>query len=217
MTDQIVDDQIAYYRQRAEEYDVTAYGGDPLAAERIARIVSTFPDSAATLELACGTGMWTAALAQRPGQLTAVDAAPEAIAIARRRCPDAVAFVCADVLSWLPEARYDLIFFGFWLSHVPTALRPDFFGRLRRSLTLAGHVVFVDEPASQAGNEQPTDHPEIVERTLIGGSTHRLVKVFVNSDQIIADLAGLGWHCEIVPDGPDWVIGTATALTSGRD
>lgn len=73
------------------------------------------------LELACGTGMWTQMLAARAAELTAIDSSPEAIEIARRSCPASVRFSCADILHWAPDRRYQLVFFGFWLSHVPSS------------------------------------------------------------------------------------------------
>jgi hypothetical protein len=30
-----------------------------------------------------------------------------------------VRFVQADLFTWTPDRRYDVVFFGFWLSHVP--------------------------------------------------------------------------------------------------
>jgi hypothetical protein len=30
-----------------------------------------------------------------------------------------VRFVAADLFTWTPDRRYDVVFFGFWLSHVP--------------------------------------------------------------------------------------------------
>jgi trans-aconitate methyltransferase len=52
--------------------------------------------------------------------VTALDAAPEMLALARNRVADPrVKFVCADLFTWRPDRRYDVVFFGFWLSHVP--------------------------------------------------------------------------------------------------
>jgi hypothetical protein len=59
-----------------------------------------------------------------------------------------------DIMRWTPDRRYQLIFFGFWLSHVPTARMASFFGTLRRSLTPSGQVIFVDEHVSQAPKER---------------------------------------------------------------
>jgi SAM-dependent methyltransferase len=60
------------------------------------------------LELVCGTGMWTEALAGRTDDLTAIDSSPEVIDIARRRCPAYVRFACADILRWEPDRHYQL-------------------------------------------------------------------------------------------------------------
>jgi trans-aconitate methyltransferase len=72
------------------------------------------------LELACGPAIWTDLLLRRATSLTAVDAAPEMLALAEARVGEGrVRFVQADLFSWRPERRYDTVFFGFWLSHVP--------------------------------------------------------------------------------------------------
>ena len=80
--------QVEYYRLRASEYDATAYTDLAEAAERIDRIVAELAPSGSILELACGTGMWTRALAAYSKDVTALDASAEPIAIARARCPD---------------------------------------------------------------------------------------------------------------------------------
>jgi len=30
-----------------------------------------------------------------------------------------VRFIQADLFAWRPDRRYDVVFMGFWLSHVP--------------------------------------------------------------------------------------------------
>jgi trans-aconitate methyltransferase len=214
VSDLVIDEQIRYYRSRAEEYDATAYGSLTTAREHIARITSRLPRNASTLELACGTGMWTEALAQRTEEITAVDASPEAIAIAERRCPESVTFVCADIWQWLPDRRYQLIFFAFWLSHVPTSRLATFFRLLDRALEPSGEVIFVDEQESQASEEKRTSDPEVVERALEDGTVHRLVKVIVEPQQMMARLGGLGWKCEMNPAGPEWMVGRARRKSS---
>jgi trans-aconitate methyltransferase len=57
--------------------------------------------------------------------VTAVDAAPEMLALARQRVRDLpVEFVQADLFAWQPPRRYDTVFFAFWLTHVPPARSP---------------------------------------------------------------------------------------------
>ncbi len=97
MKRELIQEQIAYYRARAAEYDDWFFrrgrydrGRDfneqwtgELAAirESLARL-GPF-DSA--LELACGTGLWTQELARNARRVVAVDASPEMLAFNRQR------------------------------------------------------------------------------------------------------------------------------------
>src|SRR5215470_18111653 len=85
VTDEVLADQVDYYRRRAGEYDATAYGDVAAARARIARLVAEMRPAGSVLEIACGTGLWTEALARWADTVTAIDAAPEAVAIARDR------------------------------------------------------------------------------------------------------------------------------------
>ena len=205
MTDDLIAEQIAYYRARAPEYDATAY--PETAGARIASIVAGLGICGDVLELACGTGMWTPQLARQAARVLAVDAAPEAIAIARRRCPPNVEFEVADLFTWRPTRRFDTVFFSAWLSHVPTDRVPDFFAMLRDCLVPGGRVVFIDEPVHVAAKERRLD-PEAVERTLNDGTRHRIVKVFLDHRETAVQLAGLGWTGSLAIRG-DWLIGIA--------
>ena len=47
-----------------------------------------------------------------------MDAAPEMLAVAASNVRNSrIRFVQADVFEWIPDQRYDVVFFGFWLSH----------------------------------------------------------------------------------------------------
>jgi demethylmenaquinone methyltransferase/2-methoxy-6-polyprenyl-1,4-benzoquinol methylase len=71
------------------------------------------------LELACGTGTWTQVLLPIAHDITAIDAAPEMLTIARQKLGNApVSYQQADVFQWEPRQEYDLVFFANWLSHV---------------------------------------------------------------------------------------------------
>src|SRR5690349_4240936 len=96
--DEVLTDQVGYYRRRAGEYDVTAYGDVTAARQRIARLVSQMQPGGRVLEIACGTGLWTEALANVADTVLAIDAAPETLAIARERVASGnVTFEVADV------------------------------------------------------------------------------------------------------------------------
>jgi len=100
VTDEVLADQVGYYRRRAGEYDVTAYGEVAAARARISRLVVEMHPTGTVLEIACGTGLWTEALAGLADAVTAIDAAPEVVDIARERVTSAnVTFEVADVFS----------------------------------------------------------------------------------------------------------------------
>lgn len=211
MTDELLAGQAEYYRRRAGEYDATAYGDVAAARTRIARIVGEMRPAGSVLEIACGTGMWTEALAARADSVLAMDAADEAVALARARVPsERVRFEVADVFAWQTTERFDVIFFSAWLSHVPVTHLERFWGLLRGWLADGGRVLFLDEHVAVRDKERYlSGEDEVVERSLRDGSRFRVVKNFVDPDQLERRLDALGWDCEIRQDGEDWVWGEA--------
>ena len=181
------------------------------ARARIARLVAEMRPTGSVLEIACGTGLWTEALAELVDTVRAIDAAPEAVEIARDRVRSAnVNFEVADVFSWGPGARFDVIFFSAWLSHVPMSRFDQFWQSLRGLLTADGRVLFIDEHVDERGKEAyVAGREEIVERQLRDGSRFRVVKNFVDPEQVELRLRRLGWDCVIRRDGSDWVWGSA--------
>ena len=203
--------QVAYYRHRAQEYDLTSYEDVPRADRRIEALLDQLRPGGDILEIACGTGIWTRHLAARSRSLTALDAAPEMIALARERVTDdRVTFVAADVLDWLPLRRYDTVFFGFWLSHVPASAFGRFWLVVRSALASDGRVLFVDDLPPAAGRETYlAGSGEIVERQLQDGTRHQLVKLVRDQQSLTRQLTELGWHAAITKSGPDWLLGEA--------
>lgn len=208
---EVLADQVGYYRHRASEYDVTAYGDVVAARARIARLVAEMQPSGGVLEIACGTGLWTEAIARVADTVVAIDAAPEAVAIARDRVRSgSVTFEVADVFSWTTDDRFDVIFFSAWLSHVPMSRFEQFWRMLQGLLAEDGRVLFIDEHVDVREKEAyvpGTD--EIVERRLRDGREFRVVKNFVDPQALQDRLREMGWACEIRRDGSDWVRGEA--------
>src|SRR5919202_4320159 len=84
MEDDILREQLAYYRARATTYDASLGDGlhglqGTLAA--VADLLQQLGPLEHVLELACGTGIWTRLLLNVAQQVTAVDAAPEMLAL----------------------------------------------------------------------------------------------------------------------------------------
>jgi cyclopropane fatty-acyl-phospholipid synthase-like methyltransferase len=208
---ELLDSQIAYYRRRAREYDVTSYGEDLEAARaRITNVLDLLEPGGRVLEIACGTGKWTQELADRTDLLVGVDAAAEALVLARERVPAGGAhLLVADVFEWEPAVRFDAVFMAFWLSHVPRPRWDEFFERLGNWLLPGGRILIVDEHAAgQSAERFVSTSSDIAIRTLLDGSEHRLVKVYLDPQHLKAQLAVLGWDTEsAVDDG--WVAVSA--------
>ncbi len=202
--------QIAYYRARAAEYEVTSYRDRPEADRRIAALVERLRPGGDLLEIACGTGMWTRHLVGRAANVTAIDAAPEMIALARRQVTAAnVTFVTADILTWPAPRRFDTVFFAFWLSHVPESAFGRFWSLLRGALAGGGPVQFVDDqPEAAALETYVQGSGEVVERRLRDGTRHQLIKVIRDPADLTRQLTGLGWQPTITSSG-DWLVGQA--------
>ena len=120
------------------------------------------------LELACGTGLWTQLLAQHASRIVAVDASPETLALnAERVQSHHVEYVVADIFSWSSEETFDLVFFSFWLSHVPESRFAEFWERVRTFLKPGGRVFFVDSLLEQLHatiDQGPLDRSGIIRR-----------------------------------------------------
>lgn len=230
--DALVEEQIAYYRARAGEYDEWAlrlgrYDHGPEANARWHAEVAQVADAlqgflherpgANVLEIAAGTGLWTQRIAPAVQRLTALDAAPETLAINRERLgqmAERVSYVTADIFTWAPAERFDAIFFGFWLSHVPPERFDAFWAKAREWLAPGGRVFLVDSSYNQesTARDHQLEGPEAttVERKLSGGQRFRIVKVFYTPERLSADLARLGWDSALRATPSFFVYGSAT-------
>ncbi len=208
----IVLEQLTYYRARAAEYDEWFLRrgrydrGDEhrrLWFDEVAAVEAALIDAHPAgdiLELACGTGLWTRHLEPKAASLLAVDASPEVIALNRARLRSSrVEYVQADLFRWVPTARYDFVFFGFWLSHVPPEQFEPFWNLVKTALRPKGTVFFVDSRATPESTapDQTIEMSGVVERRLNDGRTFRIVKIFYEPSTLIRRLGSLGLTGEV--------------------
>lgn len=192
----LVAEQVAYYRAVAAEYEslsIPGWGG----AEVVAAL-DAFHPAGDVLELACGPGVWTELLLRHANSVTAVDAAPEMLAKARARVrEERVRFIEADLFSWKPERRYDVVFFGFWLSHVPPDRYETFWSLVEECLEPSGRVFFVDDSFRTPDELVEGECSSTIQRRLRNGAAHRLVKVAYVPAELERALSSLGWRFDI--------------------
>ncbi len=214
MNDDLLQQQIAYYRARSGEYDEWFYRqnrydrGAALSRQwfdevrGIRRDLFALGQVESALELACGTGIWTQELLQLAEHVTALDASEEMIAINRAKLTAAnVSYQQADLFAWQPDRQYDLVFFSFWLSHVPADRLDGFSGRRQRAVKPGGHVFLIDsrhEPTSTAKDSPLRDDEHIFRtRKLNDGSEFKVVKVFYEPDDLRHHLSRAGFGADV--------------------
>ena len=204
---ELLDEQIRYYRARAAEYDTTTTPDeDPYAApaNRIRAALRASEPRGRVLELAAGTGQWTRLLAEYANELTAIDASPEMLALNAAKLGDPnVTYRVADVFGLEPSVNHDVVFFGFWLSHVPRARFEAFWDIVAGLLAPGARALFVDEGAHFLWREDWLDEEAgVVRRRLNDGTEHRAVKVLWRPDDLGRRLTELGWRASVHAEDP---------------
>jgi demethylmenaquinone methyltransferase/2-methoxy-6-polyprenyl-1,4-benzoquinol methylase len=181
--------------------------------------LKTFGPSGSVLELACGTGIWTARLSLYARELLAVDASPEVIAINRDRLQSSkIKYVEADLFEWAPPVAFDVVFFGFWLSHVPPERFDRFWLLVKRALKPGGRFFFVDsryEPTSTAKDLRlPDRKATTLTRRLNDGREFQVYKIYYDAEDLQQRLNLLGWDAEVKQTADYFLYGSGRAKPS---
>jgi demethylmenaquinone methyltransferase/2-methoxy-6-polyprenyl-1,4-benzoquinol methylase len=118
--------------------------------------------------------------------------------LARRQVPaDSVRFVQADLFAWEPDRRYDTVFFGFWLSHVPLERFADFWDLVAHALKPAGRVAFVDDAFRTPDELVEGGDSSTIRRRLTDGTAFRAVKVPHTAESLQRRIEELGWELSV--------------------
>jgi demethylmenaquinone methyltransferase/2-methoxy-6-polyprenyl-1,4-benzoquinol methylase len=202
-------EQLAYYSAIAANYEDYAIPG--AGRSEIIAALDSFRPAGHVLELACGTGEWTELLLRHATSVTAVDASSEMLDIALARVGDErVHFIQADLFTWTPDRRYDVVFFGFWLSHVPPERFESFWSLVSDCLETDGRVFFVDDGYRTPDELIYGDSSSIIRRRLRDGTPYRAVKVPYEPKPLEERLQGLGWRITVTPTSGPFFWGAGT-------
>ena len=177
-------EQKRYYAERAPEYDDWWYrrGRYELEPDRLAgwradvaeveEALNAVAPVGSVLDLAAGTGIWTRKLVKLADRVVAVDANAETLALNTAEAE----LVQADVFEWRPAMGFDLVFFSFWLSHVPEQRFDEFWSLVRSALAPGGRVFLVDSGAGDSAHTGTDQSGWEETRSLADGRTFRIVK-----------------------------------------
>jgi SAM-dependent methyltransferase len=220
-------EQIRYYDDRAAEYEDLWFrrGAHDLGEDfnerwfRETAIVESAVDDiepqGSVLEIGCGSGLWTRRLAPKASRYVALDSSPRMLDLNRERYGAAhMEYVHADAFEWRTRDRFDLVFLGFFVSHVPPELWESWWQRLATWLNPNGFAFIVDDAAGPnrpySGDVVEDRPPHAHRRRLGGGRRYMIVKVFYSPEELTERLESVGWRGEFASSGEHLLFGSAS-------
>jgi SAM-dependent methyltransferase len=222
-------EMLAYYAARVPEYDDWylrrgrySHGAIEDMAwqadlDQATLWLDRLPIAGRIVELAAGTGWWSPLLAQK-GELWLSDALEAPLERARERL---VAHGLRAHLhvrdAWAePDAQADVLFTGFWLSHVPRDRLGEFLGLARRWLKPGGLYAFIDsatsDPTAGAIDRPAPPENDLARRRLADGREFTIPKVFYAPTDLEAALRAAGFSAaEVRTTNRFFLLGQAIA------
>lgn len=211
MTDPVLAEQLDYYEQRAGEYDDWwlrrgRYDAGPVENARwagelgeVAAALEAMDVRGDVLELAPGTGQWSRRLLPGCASLTLVDGSPAMLAHNPAASDARTRTVVADLFEWTTDGRFDVVAFGFWLSHVPAERLAGFLARVAGWLRPGGRVFYVDSRpyASRVSPALVSTDGDLHTRRLSDGREFTVVKAFRSREDLQAAFAAAGLTAEV--------------------
>lgn len=206
---EVLQNQIEYYRARAPEYDDWFYRRDRYdqgeahtrqwqrEVQQVRDQLHSVSSLGHILELAPGTGIWTAELIQIGQRVSALDASPEMIDINRAKLrSDKVDYQLVDLFRYQPARQYDMVFFGFWLSHVPAVKLSRFLKTVHAALKPGGRLFLVDSRAldrSRSHTGTANLGADLQRRALKDGAQFDIVKIYYDPAELTETLRAHGF------------------------
>jgi 2-polyprenyl-3-methyl-5-hydroxy-6-metoxy-1,4-benzoquinol methylase len=165
-------DMVQYYAKRAHEYERIYHR--PERQADLQALCATIEDTFAgreVLDVACGTGFFSACAARRARSLEGVDANETTLELARTKAIPNATFRAGDAyeLGSLTRA-YSGALCTFWWSHIPKDRIEAFLRNLHRSLEPGALVLFADNTYVEGSSTPLT-------RTDAGGNTYQTRKL----------------------------------------
>ncbi|MGH9045884.1 MAG: class I SAM-dependent methyltransferase [Acidimicrobiales bacterium] len=221
VSDQVRNEQIAYYQARAPRYDdvYTCTGDYDQGPEYNAQWRSDLSDIASGLaaaplrgdcvELGAGTGYWSEQIVHRVQRLWLLDSSDEVLQVGRDRLgggPAEVECEVVDLWRWEPRRTWDCALACFFLEHVPDEVLPGLLRSLHGALR-PGAPVFMAEGVARWPAPQ-------VETRLIGDRIFEVVERRRTAAEFAEVFGAAGFSVDLTI-GPYVIFGVATRDSDG--
>jgi SAM-dependent methyltransferase len=182
-----------YYAERAPDYE-SIYAKPERQADlrEIRRIIKKEFAGKHVLEVACGTGYWTEALAKSVASVYATDINEEVLEVARAKPAISknpkVSFVQSDAYTLNGVPRSSACLIAFWWSHVPRERLISFLDVVHSKLERSATVMVIDNryvPASSTSISRRDDQGNTYQmRMLANGSKYEVLKNFPSESEL---------------------------------
>lgn len=211
----------AYYQARAREYE--AIYAKPERQDDLARLQAWLAEAVrgrSVIEVACGTGYWTAVAAAAARSIVATDINEGPLAIARAKGLAAhVRFAIGD--AYAPQdagVRHDAGMAHFWWSHVAKADQMRFLAGLTRCLAPGARLLMIDNrfaaASSTAISRRDASGNTYQARQLADGSTYEVLKNFPSPAELRTALGGIASSVEVLELDYFWAVNATLRVGS---
>jgi len=191
-----------YYALRAPEFERVYAKPERQPELQVLRDwVSTQVRGRHVLELACGTGYWTAVAAPYAASINAYDISPATLAIAQAKgLPPHVTFAEGDAYA-PPAGDFDCVLAGFWWSHIPKSRIAPFVAALAAAVRPGARLLVFDNvyaPGSSSPISRSDAEGNLYQRRrLADGSNHEVLKNFPARSALHAALGSACSNIEV--------------------
>ncbi len=183
-----------------QEFEFMPWG--TLIDKILATIQNEAPKNGSVLDLMCGPGYLLGEIAKRRPDLTleGTDISDEFIQHAERKYPD-ISFQVADVLSWTPSKKYDVVLCTGGIHHLPYDRQAPFLETIPALLNPNGFAVFADPYVDDFSNELERKQSaaklgyEYMVATMKNGANDEIVKATV--DILYNDVMGFEYKTSL--------------------
>ncbi len=192
-----------YYNERASVFDVTSGYTNPESEKLWEPIKKRFQEifrGRKVLDIACGTGYWTAVIGETAEAVLGIDINRSLLVQAQKRCSSLphVRFQVADAftLEGVP-GDFNTAFGHGWWSHIPKKNIKSFLTSLHSRLTPGALVLFNDQlPYDGFYRKQDNDGNTLEQRILPNTRSFMIVKNFPDEQEIRTALAAFAEDIE---------------------
>jgi cyclopropane fatty-acyl-phospholipid synthase-like methyltransferase len=193
----ILDEMMAYYDERAPEYELLYQGKGPVKLDPaqyrketalLCKIVSKF-GRGHLVDIGCGTCFWLPLYAKRCKKVTLLDNSSRMLLECERKLnvlhlKTKCSLIQGDFFSAaLPVETYGSALGAFFLSHVPHAQEEAFFTKLQTMLKPNAHFLLIDSTWNEK-RQRYCMKEGFQKRTLTNGKTYTIYKRYFNKQDI---------------------------------